>query len=115
MKHSINLLLVLFLTGIIFSCQKELHFEDVLSSDGTLKEDSAGLYCLPAAVYGIYKKDSLLNNTNYIEVDVNVTRVGDFSISSTPNDGMTFSANGNFNTTGINRVKLIGEIGRAHV
>lgn len=104
----IAFLTTLILTAFIFSCQKELYFEEVPSSDGTLKEDSAGLYCLPSAIYGVYKQDSLLGNSNYIEVDVNVTRVGDYSIISTPNDGITFSAQGNFTSTGINRVKLYG-------
>lgn len=104
----ITLITTLILTAFIFSCQKELHFEEVPSSEGTLKEDSAGLYCLPSAVYGVYKQDSLLGNSNYVEVDVNVTRVGDYSISSIPNDGMSFSAVGNFTSIGINRVKLFG-------
>jgi hypothetical protein len=104
----IALITTLILTVFIFSCQKELYFDDVPSSEGTLKEDSAGLYCLPSAVYGVYKQDSILGNSNYIEVDVNVTRVGDYTIISIPNDGMTFSAQGNFTSTGINRVKLLG-------
>ena len=64
MKH-IALIITLILTAFIFSCQKELYFDEVPSSDGTLKEDSAGLYCLPSAVYGVYKQDSLLENSNY--------------------------------------------------
>ncbi|MBL8032049.1 MAG: hypothetical protein JNK33_07085, partial [Candidatus Doudnabacteria bacterium] len=45
---------------------------------------------------------------NTVDIDVDVTAVGPYSISTTPVNGMTFSASGTFVTTGVQTITLVG-------
>ncbi len=108
MKKVINVTLSFLLILIFISCQKELHFDELPSSEGTLKTDSAGINCLPMTIQGRYKVDSTLGNGNYIEVTVNVTQTGDYAIQSPNSDGFYFEGTGTFSTTGIKTVRIYG-------
>ncbi len=104
MKYIASLFL-LFLTVLLFSsCQKELSWD---ISAGTLKADPAGLNCLPANVVGVYKADSTLGNlTNYIDVQVDVTSPGSYTISSDTVNGYSFRGSGDFPQLGINTARI---------
>jgi hypothetical protein len=97
------------LTALLFTaCQKEYSLEDAGgAAAGTLKEDNFG-DCLPSSVNGIYKKDSTLGNQNYIDVQVNVTSIGAYTINTDTVNGYSFKAFGSFNATGLNTVRLLG-------
>lgn len=86
------------------SCQKEMSLELDLSV-GTLKEDGAGS-CLPSTVGGIFKEDSLLNSTNYIEIQVNITETGTYVIKSDTINGYSFYGAGTLDAPGLNTVRL---------
>lgn len=88
------------------SCQKEMSVEQGLS-EGTLKEDGLG-GCLPSTVNGIFKEDSVLNATNFIEVQINVTQTGTFIINSDTINGYSFHGGGMLDAAGINTVRLYG-------
>ncbi len=83
-----------------------MSFEQNLSK-GTLKADGSGA-CLPSSTAGIFKEDSLLNPSNYIEVEVNVTETGNYTIKSDSVNGYSFAATGAFNATGLTTVRLFG-------
>lgn len=89
------------------SCQKELDFIAPGISEGTLKIDVNG-DCLPATVNGIYQTDTLLNNTNFIDVQVTVTVTGTYDIRSDTVNGFSFKGAGNLDAGGINTVRLFG-------
>lgn len=86
------------------SCQKEMSFEQNLSV-GTLKDDGTGS-CLPFTVNGIFKEDSLVNATNYIEIQVNITETGSYIIKSDTINGYSFYGAGTLDAPGLNTVRL---------
>ncbi|MEO6406313.1 MAG: hypothetical protein ABIY51_07865 [Ferruginibacter sp.] len=87
------------------ACQKELSIENGGTSLGTLKSDVTG-DCLPSTVNGVFKADSLLSNSNYIEVQVDVSAIGFYQIKSDTINGYSFKGQGNFGVTGLNTVRL---------
>ena len=106
MKFLRVLLLAFAAVFFIVSCEKEYSIEDeTTASAGSLKSDAFG-DCLPSSVNGIYKADSVLGTGNYIEVQVNVTTTGNYSIVSDTVNGYYFKGGGAFITVGLNTVKL---------
>ena len=63
--------------------------------------------CTGAVVNGSYATSNLLNFTNTVKLNVNVTTIGTYNISTTKN-GMTFSKSGSFTATGVQSVTLDG-------
>ncbi|HNP54117.1 MAG TPA: hypothetical protein PKK69_05855 [Ferruginibacter sp.] len=98
-----------FLTLMIFNaCQKELNFDPVDGlSVGTLKSDSA-FDCLPSSVSGVFQVDSALGNGNYLDVTVDVSVTGTYTILSDTINGFSFKGEGTFGNTGIQTVRLYG-------
>src|SRR5205085_8566321 len=92
-------------TFFIASCQKELDFETDVNAHGSLKSNTAG-DCLPSTINGIYQQDSVLNSHNFIDVQVNLTSTGAFDIKSDTINGYSFHGTGNFDSTGLNTVRL---------
>ena len=64
--------------------------------------------CTNAVVQGTYVSGTALNSTNTVSIEVNVTRVGTYVISTSQTNGMTFLANGTFNAAGIQSITLRG-------
>jgi len=95
------------ITSIIFisACQKELDFTLDGLAHGGLKSATTG-DCNPSAVNGIYKADSLLDNTNFIDVQVNLNATGTYDIKSDTVNGYSFRGTGTLGATGINTVRL---------
>lgn len=87
-----------------FSCQKEINFDNNGVSVGLLKKDVAG-DCLPVVVNGDFKKDSVLTNANYVDVQVTVSSPGTFDIRSDTVNGYAFSKAGSV-VFGINTIRL---------
>lgn len=56
---------------------------------------------------GLYEVGTQLNCANTVDIDINVTGLGPFSITTTAN-GMTFSASGTFTTLGVQTITLVG-------
>ena len=99
------LLSLLFLVA----CQKEHSFEKgaLNPSAGSLQSGTTG-DCLGSIVGGIYKTDTVLNDSNYVDVKVDVTTGGDYRISTDTVNGFYFSSSGSFTATGENTVRLQG-------
>lgn len=102
-------LLLTILSILFFACQKELSFEQGISSAsvGTLQADAGG-GCMGVAVSGTFYKDSILNANHFANINVNVDTAGGYIISTDTIQGYYFSASGNFTTTGSQVVKLKG-------
>lgn len=65
--------------------------------------------CNPITVNGNYKAGVALNAGNNINIQVNVTSPGTYSISTAPAiNGMVFNGAGNFTSTGLKNVTLYG-------
>jgi hypothetical protein len=64
--------------------------------------------CSNVQVMGSYQKDKILNGTNTVVVDVNVTNPGDYEIHTDTLDGISFSVTGHFTQAGAQQVTLLG-------
>lgn len=105
MNRYLSLASVFFLI-LIFSCQKEKSFEQGSPSKGTL-QDSVG-DCLSKTVVGNYIASQALGDSNYIDVTVNVTQPGSYTVYTDTVNGYYFRATGTFNSAGSNTVHLKG-------
>lgn len=64
--------------------------------------------CTTAVVNGSYQVTIPLGATNTVDIDVNVLTTGPYNISTTATNGMVFTATGNFTTTGVTTIQLVG-------
>src|SRR3954471_14096671 len=85
--------LAVILGGLVLfaACKKELSYENQLPqgpASGTLKSDSGN--CRPVTIKGNYVKDSLLTDSNYVEVQVNFSAPGKYRILTDTANGFSF-------------------------
>jgi hypothetical protein len=64
--------------------------------------------CSNADVQGTYEEGTALALANKVVLQVNVTTPGSYTINTGTNEGMSFSASGNFASTGLQTVTLQG-------
>ena len=109
MKKFFLLPLMLVCTILFYSCQKEKSFESSAErASGSLQSDAGG-ECLPKTVNGVYEAGTALNSSdNYIDVQLNVSRVGSYTVSTDTVNGVFFRATGNFANTGLSTIRLLG-------
>ncbi len=101
--------LIFALVGIFVfvACQKELSFESGFSGGrgkGSLFSAAGG--CQPIIIGGYYLKDSTLNDSNYVIVNLNVTNPGAYNITTETKNGFSFSDSGFFIRVGPQSLKL---------
>lgn len=107
MKNLLRYFLLLMAAGFIFtSCQKELSAETG-TSKGALVKDAGG-NCSPATPNGTFKKDTALTNNNYVEIQVNITEIGVYFITTDTLNGYSFKGTGVTAVTGANTIRLTG-------
>jgi len=87
-------------TDIICSTPKQI---EVLSPAATYT-----INCSSAIVNGIYKKNIPLTVANTIRININVSEIGSYNITTGIIDGIQFSASGNFTGTGNQTITLVG-------
>jgi hypothetical protein len=94
--------------ALILACQKELSHEkgNSTESDGTLQ--GAGGSCLGSTIGGVYQKDTNLNSSNYVDVQVLVNSTGSYLVYTDTVNGMWFRSSGTFSATGVQSVRLTG-------
>ena len=88
------------------SCSKEYSLETTpeVSATGTLKDSSGN--CLSESVAGTYYDGVIPGDTNYVQLEVNVSGTGSYNIHTDLQNGFEFSDSGFFTTAGINIIKL---------
>ena len=84
------------------------NFTVTVSTAGAGTLGGAPSACAPINVMGTYTVAVALDATNKVDVQVNVTTPGVFSISTNTVDGFSFSFSGNLATTGNQTVTLLG-------
>ena len=94
------------LFSFLFSCQKEVSLENGQRSKGSLQGSLGD--CLPKTVKGIYKATQSIVDSNYIEVNLDVTQTGSYTVFTDTVNGYWFRGTGNFNSTGSFTVRLPG-------
>lgn len=99
---------VSLLAGMFFltACQKEYSVEvNRNAAEGSL-QDSTG-NCLQDSVVGTYYNGVTPgSDTAYIQVKVNVTKPGSYTIYTNKQNGLSFSDSGYFSATGLTTIKL---------
>jgi hypothetical protein len=107
MKNLLRYFLLLITAGLMFSaCQKELSAETG-TSKGALVKDAGG-NCSPATPNGTFKQDTALTNNNYVDIQVNITEIGVYFITTDTLNGYYFKASGVTALTGANTIRLVG-------
>lgn len=96
----------IFCLLLIVSCQKEKSFEQGRASTGSLQGNFGD--CLAKTINGTYTATKSLADTNYIDVDVDVTQTGRYTIYTDTVNGYFFRATGTFSNIGSNTVRLKG-------
>ena len=90
------------------SCVVSVHVQSppIGAATYTLEGDPSA--CVSTNIEGVFMKNINLDTTNKIEITVNVTATGSYSISTTEVNGYSFSSSGFFTTTGRQAVILKG-------
>ena len=88
-----------------FSCQDKYLIGNIPVASGSLKSDSTG-NCLSKTISGIFTTGKITNDSNFIQVSVNVKTTGTYTIKTGTVNGFSFLASGTFASTGLNQVKL---------
>jgi hypothetical protein len=111
MKILKNLILIFSGIFVLAACQKELSLETGVpfgaQLSGTLKDSTGN--CFPINVRGTYKADSVLGDSNYVLIQLNVTAPGFYRIVTDSINGFFFRDSGFFSTTGMKSLKLKGK------
>ena len=94
---------VLFMSVFIVACQKQDDFPTG-KSVGSLKKSGTG-DCLPLTVNGLFKKDSVLDNNSYADVQLDITTAGTFDIHTDTINGYSFSRTGGI-SKGLRTIRL---------
>jgi hypothetical protein len=106
MKRTATFAALIFTLFFINSCKKEKSIEGFgVPAKGSLQSDSNG-DCLPKTVSGVYEAGKGLTNAEFMKVDVDVTAVGTYTITTDTINGYFFKGSGFFTTTGVNTVQL---------
>ena len=107
-RNLIYSLVSLFFTLSFFSCSKEYSSETgaFSTAKGSLHDNFGS--CYPSTVVGNYYTGVTLKDSNYVELQVNVTSVGNYSIGTDTVNGFFFKDAGNFSSTGVKTIKLKG-------
>lgn len=105
-RNLVYCLAILFITGSFFSCSKERSSETgaFTKAKGSLQDNSGN--CLPSTVVGNYYTGVTLKESSYLEIQVNVTGIGNYTIASDTVNGFSFKSTGVFSTTGVQLVKV---------
>ena len=105
MKAISRLIVYLFITlGVLSSCEKELSTENsgigISTGTGVYTFRGAKDSCSAPSLSGSYTIGTATNGANTVELKINVTSVGTYSISTPQINGLTFTASGTFVATG---------------
>ena len=94
-------------TNVTTSCNFPITYTSTVTNAAFVLSGSPG-NCTGALVNGTYIAGTALTAQNYAVINVNVTAPGQYSISTTSVNGISFSATGTFNITGQQQVNLMG-------
>ena len=89
---------------VLITCAKEYSYEGGPLAEYTIEGSPAA--CTPAILSGNYYEGVAADSTNYLRITVDVTLAGVYNIFTTPVNGISFSAKGNFTDTGKQVVTL---------
>jgi hypothetical protein len=105
-RNLIFSLALIFITASFFSCSKEYSLDTgkFNTAKGSLHDLSGN--CYTATILGNYYTGVKVTDSNYVQVQVNVTSAGNYTIASDTANGFSFTNAGTFTTTGLQTIKL---------
>jgi len=105
-RNIIYCLTTLLITAGLFSCSKEYSAETgaFTTAKGTLHDNTGS--CYTSTVVGNYYTGIKLTDSNYLQVQVNVTTAGNYAVTTDTVNGFSFKDAGIFNATGVQTIKL---------
>ena len=103
LAYSFTVVLALF---SLFSCKKEYSYEGGPLSSGYLIKDFNN-NCSLTTVMGNFVAGKTLSDSNFLQIEVHVSRAGPYKITSDAVNGYSFISSGNFTDTGTMLVKLV--------
>ena len=105
-RNLIYSLAFIFITASFFSCSKEYSLDTgkFNTAKGSLHDVSGN--CYTSTVMGLYYTGVKVTDSNYVQVQVNVTTAGNYTIASDTANGFSFKDAGVFTTTGLQTIKL---------
>jgi hypothetical protein len=105
---TLRLILAFLALGLaITSCQKDFSFE-AGNAKGSLGKTTAG-DCDPILVNGLYYEDTTLNTNNFVDVQIDFTKIGIYNIKTDTINGYSFVGSGSTGTLGLQTVRLLGK------
>jgi hypothetical protein len=106
-KGPLSFLLAALILLSVYSCKKEFSVEHGPKSHGRLASDISG-NCEPINAAGNFILGHTMNDSNFLEVSVDVTQPGSYTIQSDTVNGYHFNTSGSFTDTGRVIVRLPG-------
>lgn len=103
--RSLYLLSVFVISILVYGCQDKYIMATLQPARGILKKDAAG-YCSPKKVGGTYTIDKPVADSNFIQVTIDVSSPGKFSVAADSINGVWFQTAGAFSGTGETPVTL---------
>ncbi len=101
-----RILLVLVTLGLIItSCQKDFSFE-AGNAKGNIVKDASG-DCTGFNLQGPYQAGAVLTNASFVDIQIDITKVGIYLIKTDTINGYSFSANGSTGVLGVNTIRLV--------
>lgn len=95
-----------FAMMVLFSCQKELS-QETNNNTASFSLHDTTLSCYPITVNGTYYDGvSAARDTNFIKIVVNVKSTGNYTITSSKQNGFYFTDSGFFSKTGVDTLIL---------
>lgn len=110
MRKSLLLSLITLVSLLVVqSCSKE--YSEETGSGGTpatgyLIKDSTSGMCLPPEIHGIYDTAKVLTDSNYILINLTVTKPGFYRVYTDEQNGFSFKDSGYFSVIGTKSIKL---------
>ena len=106
-------LLLLAFTIIYTSCEKEYSYEGgpttgMAGGTAVYTLEGDGGNCTGPIINGTYTTGTALQPSNNIQLRVNVTTIGTYTLSTILVNGIQFSTSGNFTVTGLQTITLTG-------
>lgn len=98
---------------LLVKCSKDYSYEGGLVNGNTSGTAGftflgAGGACTGSIVSGNYYTGNLLTGANTVQLQVSVTAIGSYNVSTSSVDGFQFSGAGNFTDTGVQTITLKG-------
>jgi hypothetical protein len=104
LHYIFSLLVCISISSLFITCQKEYSFEKDLS------QGTAGfsINCSNSSIVGSFYIAKTLDSSNKLQLEVDVSTIGTYKLSTNAINGFSFSDSGRFTRTGVQTITLTG-------